>query len=101
MFLFVHRVNRALCADCWPHEVVSQKKTHYCFDYGGNVLRHGCIDDVTVKAKGEGTGEAPAKEMPSIRAKTILHAAARERPGAAIHLRNAPRAWQKIFDKRL
>lgn len=47
-------------------------------DYGGNVLRHGCIDDVTVKAKGEGTGEAPAKECPSC--KTILHAAVRECP---------------------
>jgi DNA repair protein RadD len=47
-------------------------------DYGGNVLRHGCIDDVTVKAKGEGTGEAPTKECPSC--DTILHAAVRECP---------------------
>jgi DNA-directed RNA polymerase subunit M/transcription elongation factor TFIIS len=42
------------------------------------VLRHGCIDDVTVKAKGEGTGEAPGKECPSCN--TILHAAVRECP---------------------
>ena len=36
------------------------KKNALLLDYGGNVLRHGCIDDVTVKAKGEGTGEAPS-----------------------------------------
>ncbi len=39
---------------------------------------HGCIDDVTVKAKGEGDGEAPTKECPSC--DTILHAAVRECP---------------------
>ena len=54
------------------------KKNALLLDYGGNVLRHGCIDDVTVKAKGEGTGEAPAKECPSC--DTILHAAVRECP---------------------
>ena len=54
------------------------KKNALLLDYGGNVLRHGCIDDVAVKAKGEGTGEAPAKECPSC--ETILHAAVRECP---------------------
>lgn len=54
------------------------KKNALLLDYGGNVLRHGCIDDVTVKAKGEGTGEAPTKECPSC--DTILHAAVRECP---------------------
>jgi DNA repair protein RadD len=35
-------------------------------DYGGNVVRHGPIDDVTVATKegGDGEGEAPAKECP-------------------------------------
>jgi len=54
------------------------KKNALLLDYGGNVLRHGCIDDVTVKAKGEGEGEAPSKQCPSC--KTILHAAVRECP---------------------
>jgi DNA repair protein RadD len=54
------------------------KKNALLLDYGSNVLRHGCIDDVTVKAKGEGEGEAPSKQCPSC--DTILHAAARECP---------------------
>ncbi len=34
-------------------------------DYGGNVLRHGPVDQLRVKAPGEkGGGEAPAKECP-------------------------------------
>ena len=54
------------------------KKNALLLDYGSNVLRHGCIDDVTVKAKGEGTGEAPTKQCPAC--DTILHAAVRECP---------------------
>jgi DNA repair protein RadD len=54
------------------------KKNALLLDYGSNVLRHGCIDDVIVKAKGEGTGEAPTKQCPSC--DTILHAAVRECP---------------------
>jgi DNA repair protein RadD len=54
------------------------KQNALLLDYGGNVMRHGCIDDVTVKAKGEGTGEAPSKQCPSC--DTILHAAVRECP---------------------
>jgi DNA repair protein RadD len=38
-------------------------------DYGGNVLRHGPVDRLNVVEKrGDGTGEAPAKECPSCRA---------------------------------
>jgi DNA repair protein RadD len=51
------------------------KQDALLLDYGGNVLRHGCIDDVKVKAKGEGEGEAPSKECPSCN--MILHAAVR------------------------
>lgn len=38
-------------------------------DYGGNVLRHGPVDQLqVVEKRGDGTGEAPAKECPSCRA---------------------------------
>lgn len=38
-------------------------------DYGGNVQRHGPVDRLNVvEKKGDGTGEAPAKECPSCRA---------------------------------
>ena len=43
----------------------------YCLvlDYGGNVLRHGPVDQLQViEKRGDGTGEAPAKECPSCRA---------------------------------
>lgn len=33
-------------------------------DYGGNVLRHGPVDQIEVKPKSSGNGEAPAKECP-------------------------------------
>jgi DNA repair protein RadD len=38
-------------------------------DFGGNVLRHGPVDDILVQAKGyEGDGEAPAKKCPECHA---------------------------------
>ena len=38
-------------------------------DYGGNILRHGPVDQLqVVEKRGDGTGEAPAKECPSCRA---------------------------------
>ena len=38
-------------------------------DYGGNVLRHGPVDQLLViEKRGDGTGEAPAKECPTCRA---------------------------------
>lgn len=33
-------------------------------DFGGNVIRHGPVDDLRIKAAANGTGEAPAKECP-------------------------------------
>jgi DNA repair protein RadD len=33
-------------------------------DYGGNVLRHGPVDDLRIKEPGKGTGVAPAKKCP-------------------------------------
>jgi DNA repair protein RadD len=39
---------------------------HNCLvlDFGGNVLRHGPVDQLKVKMPGGGNGEAPAKECP-------------------------------------
>lgn len=42
-------------------------------DYGDNAVRHGPIDDIKVKDKNEGDGEAPAKECPECAA--VIHAA--------------------------
>jgi DNA repair protein RadD len=34
-------------------------------DYGGNIQRHGCVDDIRIKEKnGGGNGEAPVRECP-------------------------------------
>ena len=42
-------------------------------DYGGNILRHGPVDDLQIKAPGQSSGEAPAKECPECLA--LIHAA--------------------------
>ena len=42
-------------------------------DFGGNILRHGPVDDLQVKEPGQGDGEAPAKECPECQA--VIHAA--------------------------
>jgi len=42
-------------------------------DFGGNVLRHGPVDDLRVEEPGKGNGEAPAKECPECCA--LIHAA--------------------------
>ncbi len=42
-------------------------------DYGGNVLRHGPVDAVSVPDEKNGSGEAPAKECPECQA--LIHAA--------------------------
>lgn len=42
-------------------------------DFGGNVLRHGPVDDLRIKEPGKGDGEAPAKECPQCHA--VVHAA--------------------------
>jgi hypothetical protein len=42
-------------------------------DFGGNVLRHGPVDDLQIKEPGHGDGEAPAKECPECQA--VIHAA--------------------------
>ena len=42
-------------------------------DFGGNVMRHGPVDDLRVTEPGSGNGEAPAKECPKCYA--LIHAA--------------------------
>jgi hypothetical protein len=42
-------------------------------DFGGNVMRHGPVDDLRVTEPGAGNGEAPAKECPECCA--LIHAA--------------------------
>lgn len=42
-------------------------------DFGGNVMRHGPVDDLRVTEPGAGNGEAPAKECPDCHA--VIHAA--------------------------
>ena len=42
-------------------------------DFGGNILRHGPVDDLQIKEPGQGNGEAPAKECPECQA--VIHAA--------------------------
>ncbi len=42
-------------------------------DYGGNILRHGPVDDLQIKTPGQSGGEAPAKECPECQA--VIHAA--------------------------
>ena len=42
-------------------------------DFGGNILRHGPVDDLQIKEPGQGNGDAPAKECPECNA--VIHAA--------------------------
>jgi DNA repair protein RadD len=42
-------------------------------DFGGNVMRHGPVDDLRVTEPGAASGEAPAKECPQCHA--VIHAA--------------------------
>jgi DNA repair protein RadD len=42
-------------------------------DYGGNIIRHGPVDDLKLKEPDQGNGEAPAKECPECQA--LIHAA--------------------------
>ncbi len=48
-------------------------------DFGGNIVRHGPVDDIQVKKQTDGTGDAPAKECPNCH--TIVAAAYAICPG--------------------
>jgi DNA repair protein RadD len=43
------------------------KKDCLVLDFGGNVVRHGTVDELRIKTTGGGTGDAPAKECPECR----------------------------------
>jgi DNA repair protein RadD len=42
-------------------------------DFGGNILRHGPVDDLQIKERSGGNGQAPAKECPECH--SVIHAA--------------------------
>jgi DNA repair protein RadD len=44
------------------------KENCLVLDFGGNVLRHGPVDDIRVTTSDRGNGEAPAKECPECQA---------------------------------
>ena len=44
------------------------KESCLVLDFGGNVLRHGPVDDIRVTTNDRGDGKAPAKECPECRA---------------------------------
>ena len=50
-----------------------QKTDCLVLDYGGNIVRHGPVDDLKIKEPGESSGEAPAKECPECQ--ELIHAA--------------------------
>lgn len=54
------------------------KENCLLLDYAGVVVEHGPIDAVKVKKKGDGGGEAPAKECPKCR--NLVHCAVTECP---------------------
>ena len=54
------------------------KKDCLVLDFGGNVMRHGPVDTISVKSKSGGTGEAPAKKCPECL--SVIHAAYQKCP---------------------
>ncbi len=42
----------------------ADKRNCLVLDFGGNVMRHGPVDDLRIKPAGVGNGEAPVKECP-------------------------------------
>ena len=59
--LFYQMVGRGFRID-------ESKEDCLVLDFGGNVLRHGPVDDIRVEKEERGDGEAPAKECPECRA---------------------------------
>ena len=55
------------------------KKDCLVLDFGGNILRHGPIDAIRIREKGDSDGEAPAKQCPECQ--MIMHAAYSVCPG--------------------
>jgi len=51
----------------------SEKTDCLVLDYGGNIVRHGPVDDLKIKEPGQSGGEAPGKECPECQ--ELIHAA--------------------------
>ena len=49
------------------------KKNCLVLDFGGNIMRHGPVDAITIKEPGKGSGDAPAKKCPNCN--SVIHAA--------------------------
>ena len=49
------------------------KENCLILDFGGNIMRHGPVDAITIKEPGKGNGEAPAKKCPECN--SVIHAA--------------------------
>jgi len=49
------------------------KQDALILDFGGNILRHGPVDDLQIKDRSGGNGQAPVKECPDCH--SIIHAA--------------------------
>jgi len=49
------------------------KEDALVLDFGGNILRHGPVDDLQIKERPGGNGQAPAKECPQCH--SVIHAA--------------------------
>ena len=49
------------------------KENCLILDFGGNIMRHGPVDAITIKEPGKGNGEAPAKKCPDCN--SVIHAA--------------------------
>jgi len=49
------------------------KENCLVLDFGGNILRHGPVDDLRIEERDSGGGDAPAKECPQCHA--VIHAA--------------------------
>lgn len=69
--LFVQMIGRGL-------RVATGKRDCLVLDFGGNVQRHGPIDDVKIKQPGQPTGEVRARECPTCQ--TLVAVAARVCP---------------------
>lgn len=70
--LYVQIVGRGM-------RIYPDKEDCLLLDYGDNVARHGCIDDVQVKIKsGDGDGDAPVKICPEC--DSLVHTSSRQCP---------------------
>ena len=71
------------------------KQNCLVLDFGGNILRHGPVDDIRVAEGSSGNGQAPAKECPECQ--SVIHAAYARCPDCGYQF--SPPNRQKHDDK--